>query len=74
VVWRVARDNGCGVGARGGRDDACAVEYVDCGECGDECHGGDGGGDEYVSGELGGGVSDAGTGTEMVGLEVGVVA
>jgi hypothetical protein len=50
------------------------VEYVDCGECGDECHGGDGGGDEYVSGELGGGVSDAGTGTEMVGLEVGVVA
>jgi hypothetical protein len=30
LVWRVAGDNGCGSRTRGGCDDACAMEYVDC--------------------------------------------
>jgi hypothetical protein len=37
LVWRMAHDNACRTGSGEGCDDACAVEYVDCQQCGDEC-------------------------------------
>jgi hypothetical protein len=36
LVWRMAHDNACRTGAGERSDDACAVEYVDCEQRGDE--------------------------------------
>jgi hypothetical protein len=37
VVGRMAHNNACGTGSGEWSDDACAVEHVDCEQCGDEC-------------------------------------
>jgi hypothetical protein len=37
VERRVGRDDGCGGWAGEWGDDTCALEYVDCEQCGDEC-------------------------------------